>query len=78
MSRQNVTVSLDGETFRKARILASLRKTSLNSLLAEQIDILYGKEVEYEVAERRALALLNEGFHLGGRALAARDKRHER
>ena len=76
--KQNVTVSLDKQTIRKARILAVKRGTSISGLLAQQIEDLVGEEEVYERAERQALALLDEGFRLGGVIQASRDELHER
>lgn len=76
--KQNLTLSLDQQTVRKARILAAKRGTSISGLLADQIEILVGEEEAYERAEREALALLDQGFHLGGVIRASRDELHER
>ncbi len=76
--KQNVTVSLDRQTLRKAKILAAKQGTSISGLLAEQIEVLVGAEEAYERAERQALALLDQGFHLGGVIRASRDGLHER
>ncbi len=76
--KQNVTISVSTETVRKAKILAARRSTSISGLLAEQIEILVGSEEAYERSARSALALLEEGFHLGGVITASRDELHER
>ncbi len=76
--KQNVTISVSRETVRKARILAARRATSISGLLAEQIEKLVGGEELWETSERSALALLEQGFHLGGRITARRDDWHER
>lgn len=76
--RRNVTISLDEQTIRKAKILAARRETSISGLLARQIEILVGEEEAYERAERQALALLDQGFHLGGGVRVSRDELHER
>jgi hypothetical protein len=76
--RQNLTISLDRQTLRKAKILAAKRGTSISGLLAGQIEILIGEEEAYERAERQALALLDQGFHLGGVIRSSRDELHER
>lgn len=78
MTKQNLTVSLPRQTIRKAKILAARRGSSISSLLAEQIEILVGEEEAYERAERQAMALLDQGFHLGGLIRATRDEWHER
>lgn len=76
--KQNVTVSLDRQTLRKAKILAAKQGTSISGLLAGQIEVLVGAEEAYEHAERQALALLDQGFRLGGVIRASRDELHER
>ncbi len=75
---QNITVRLNRRTLRKAKILAARRNTSISGLLAEQIEALVGEDDAYEQAQRRALALLDQGFHLGGRIESTRDEWHER
>ncbi|MEO7189718.1 MAG: hypothetical protein ABI051_01530 [Vicinamibacterales bacterium] len=77
-STQNITVRLGRRTLRKAKVLAARRNTSISGLLAQQIESLVGEDDAYELAQRRALALLDEGFHLGGRIEATRDQWHER
>ncbi len=76
--KQNVTISLDRQTIRKAKIVAARRDTSISGLLAQQIEILVGEEEAYERAERQAIALLDEGFHLGGISPISREELHER
>jgi hypothetical protein len=78
IKKQNVTVSLTPQTIQKAKVLAAKRSTSISGLLAQQIDVLVGAEEAYEQAERVALALLEKGFHLGGRIHANREELHER
>jgi hypothetical protein len=78
MAKQNVTVSLDQHTLRKAKILAARRESSISGLLAEQIELLVGEDEAYERATRQAAALLDQGFHLGGVIRASRDEWHER
>ena len=78
MTKQNITVSLPRQTIQKAKILAARRGSSISGLLAEQIEILVGEEEAYQSAKRRATALLDQGFHLGGVIRASRDEWHER
>jgi hypothetical protein len=78
-TKQNVTISLDRSTIQKAKIVAARHSTSISGLLAHQIEILVGEEEAYERAERQALTLLDEGFHLGGGAIRiGRAELHER
>jgi hypothetical protein len=76
--KQNITVRLDRRTLRKAKVLAAKRNTSISGLLAEQIEALVGEDDAYEQAQRLALALLEEGLHLGGRIESTRDEWHDR
>ena len=76
--KRNLTVSLDAKTIQKAKIFAARRSTSISGLLAQQIEILVGEEEAYERAERMAMTLLEEGFHLGGEMRVVRDELHER
>lgn len=77
-SKQNVTISLTRQTLQKVRVLAARRATSISGLLAQQVEILVGEEEAYERAQRQAMALLDQGFHLGGVNRANRDELHER
>ena len=76
--KQNVTISLSRQVLRKARILAARRETSISGLLSQQIEALVGEAEAYERAEKQAMTLLENGFHLGGIAPPARDELHER
>lgn len=76
--KQNLTIRLDRQTIRKARIIAARRSTSISGLVARQIEVLVGEEEAYERAQRQAQALLDRGFHLGGSVRVSRDELHER
>jgi hypothetical protein len=76
--KQNLTISLDRQTIRKAKIIAARRSTSISGLLAHQIEVLVGEEEAYERTERQATALLDQGFHLGTVVRVSRDELHER
>ena len=76
--KQNLTISLDRRTIQKAKVVAARRSTSISGLVARQIEILVGEEEAYERAERQALMLLDQGFHLGGEIRVSRDELHER
>ena len=62
----------------KAKVLAARQSTSISGLLAHQIETLVNEDEDYERARQHALALLDEGFHLGGKIRATRDELHER
>jgi predicted transcriptional regulator len=75
--KQNLTVQLDRETIRKAKVLAAKRGTSVSALVAEQITESVRSEEAYEASRRTALELLQRGLRLGGGRLN-RDALHER
>lgn len=75
--RQNLTVQMDRELIRKARILAAKRGTSVSGLVASELKRLVGDDEAYEAARRSALQLLEKGFHLGGKRVS-REELHER
>jgi hypothetical protein len=77
-AKQNLTVRLSKRTIQKARVLAAQRSTSISGLIAAQIDQLVDTEDEYELAMRRAFAIMKQGFHLGGVHKLDRDALHER
>ena len=76
--KQNVAISLDRQTIRKAKIVAARRDTSISGLLARQIDMLVGEEEAHERVERQAVAPFDEGFHLGGAVPVSREELHGR
>lgn len=75
--KQNLTVQLDRETIRQAKVLAARRGTSVSGLVASQIKDAVDAADAYESAHRTALELLERGFHLGGRRVE-RDELHDR
>jgi hypothetical protein len=77
-AKQNVTISISRNLLKKAKILAARRETSISGLLAEEIQKLVSSDEAYERAERQAMTLLDQGFHLGGVIRATRDQLHER
>lgn len=77
-SSQNLTVSLDKEVIRRARVLAAKRGTSISKLVAEHIRAMIADDDRYEIAQVKALALLETGFALGGEIHGSRDELHER
>ena len=76
--KQNITISLDKKVVQKAKVLAARRSTSISGLLTQQVELLVGEDEAYENARREAMALLEKGFHLGGKIRVTRDELHER
>jgi len=78
VTKQNLTVRLDRETIRKAKVLAADQGTSVSRLLVDFIERLLGQEEAYAAARRRALAELDRGYPLGGTIAGTRDDWHDR
>ncbi len=78
IEKQNITLSLERDVLRKAKVLAARRDTSVSGLLAEQIEVMVGEDEAYERARRDAVKFLEKGFRLGGAGAASRDELHER
>jgi len=76
--KTNITLKLDRDLVRKARVLAAEKDTSVSALLAEQLERAVRERDGYEEAKRRALANLRKGFDLGYTRPASRDELHER
>ena len=75
--RQNLTLSLDKELIRKARVLAAERSTSVSQMLAKLLEEMVEDAAQYDRAKRSAVAQWRAGFHLGGRP-APREALHAR
>ncbi len=78
LMKTNITLKLDGDLLRKAKILAAEEDTSVSALLAQQLEKIVREREGYEQAKRRALAILKKGFDLGYTPPASRDELHER
>jgi hypothetical protein len=76
--KQNITLSINKELIKKAKVLAAKRQTSISRLLSEELEKLIEDKDKYELAKRQALDYINRGFHLGGKMTASREKLHER
>jgi hypothetical protein len=78
MMKQNITLSLNKDLIKKAKVLAAKKDVSVTKLLAEQLSRIVSEDDQYESSKRRALARLRKGLHLGGHILAKREELHER
>lgn len=76
--KQNVTLALDSELLVSAKQLAAARNSSLSRLLADELAAQVGSARAYEQARQQALAMMRQGFHLGGSGSAKRDELHDR
>jgi len=84
MSKTNLTLQLDQEVVRRAKVVAAKRGTSVSALVAQELGALVARDERYEEARRRALELMASARPRGGRAwtrddiYAERLDRHDR
>ena len=76
--KRNITLKLDADLLRDARVIAAEEGRSVSSLVAERLRDLVQARRAFERARRRALARLRRGFDLGWSPPALRDELHER
>jgi hypothetical protein len=73
VARRNLTLQLDEETIRQAKLLAARRGTSISGLVARQLELLVARDARYEEARRRAVELMAESVAHGGRSWLRED-----
>ena len=76
--KTNVTLKIDADLLREARVLAAEEGTSISALLASRLEQEVRKRKAYHQARRRALARLRKGFDLQWTPPRSRDELHER
>ncbi len=77
MARSNLTLQLEADVIRRARIVAAKRGTSVSALAAKQLMDLVDEDDRYEQARERAEAILAQVTSRGGRRWT-RDAVHDR
>jgi hypothetical protein len=73
--KQNVTLKLDSEILKEARVLARI---SVSRMLAEKLEELVTEAKGYERARKRASSRLRTGLDLGWKRPNSPDELHER
>jgi len=76
--KANVTLKLDAELLREARVLAAEEGRSLSAMLTDLLEALIRERKGFDDARRRALARLREGLDLRWTSSRSRDELHER
>ena len=76
--KQNITLSLDKNLIKKAKIIAAQRQTSISRMLSKELEKIIVDSMEYDRAKRRALAHLDKRFHFGGKITVSREELHKR
>jgi hypothetical protein len=78
MPKSNITLKLDADLLREARVLAAEEDTSISAMLAARLEQIVRERQAYQRARKRALARLREGMDLRWTPAASRDEIHER
>jgi len=76
--KSNITLKIDRELLRKARVLAAEEGTSVSALVAAQLDQVVHRRRGYDRARRTALARLKTGYDLDWTPPKSRDELYER
>lgn len=75
---RNITLSLDEDILREARVLAAQQGVSVSAFLRRELARLVEDQRGYGKAREVALRRLARGQSLGGRPLPSRDELHDR
>lgn len=76
--KRNLTMSLDEELLRKARIACQKRNTTLTKFVRSQLEDLVHHDEEYQEAMERILDLIEKRPLRVGKKTWSRDELHER
>jgi hypothetical protein len=76
--KTNVTLKLDGDLLREARVMAAEEGKSISAMLTDRLESMVRERRAFEQARRRALTRLRTGMHLGWTPPDSRDQLHER
>jgi hypothetical protein len=77
MAKANLTIQLDADVIRRARIVAANRGTSVSALVARELDRLVEQDARYDDARIRAQELMGRAAPRGGMTWR-RDELHDR
>jgi hypothetical protein len=76
--KQNITLSLEKDLIKKGKVIASKKETSLSWLLSDFLKRIINEEEHYELSKRKAINILDNGYHLGGKITCSKEALHER
>jgi hypothetical protein len=76
--KTNVTLKLDVDLLREARVIAAEEGRSLSALVTDRLQSLVRERKTFERARRRALARLRKGLDLRWTPAESRNELHER
>lgn len=73
MAKANLTLQLDEDVIRRARVVAAKRGTSVSALVARELADLVADDARYEEARARAERLMRAASPRGGRSWRRED-----
>ena len=76
--KTNVTLKLDADLLREARVVAAEEGRSISALLTDRLEAIVRERKAFDKARRRALTRLREGLDLQWTPPKSRDELHER
>jgi len=76
--KTNVTLKLDADLLREARVIAAEEGRSVSALLTDRLEAIVRERKAFDKARRRALTRLREGLDLQWIRPTSRDELHER
>jgi hypothetical protein len=76
--KTNITLKIEADLIREARVLAAEEGTSISALLATKLEQVVRERKGYQVARKRAQARLRKGFDLRWTPPRSRDELHDR
>ena len=76
--KANITLKIDADLLREARVLAAEDGRLVSALLAERLESLVRERKAFDRARRRALARLEKGLDLRWTPARSREQLHER
>jgi hypothetical protein len=76
--KTNVTLKLDADLLKEARVVAAEEGRSISGLLTDRLEAIVRERKAFDHARRRALARLRDGLDLQWTPAASRDQLHER
>ena len=76
--KTNVTLKIEADLLREARVLAAEEGTSISAMLATRLEQVVRERKGYHRARKRALSRLKTGYDLHWTPPRSRDELHER
>jgi hypothetical protein len=76
--KRNITLKIDADLLREARILTTQEGTSPSAVVATRPEQIVRERKSYHQARRRAIARLRKGFDLRWMPASSRNELHER